>query len=246
MKKTTIAFLTLFTIFFACKKPSSDYGPKEGEPGSLARLVQANNYLYLIKGKNLDVYQVSSSGSAILQSTTPIDFIGAADTIYNAGNYLFAGNSSRMYMFDISAADSPQLIGEAGFLAGCKQLYMTNNAAYTFRSINTCYNPTGVWVYDFANGISSIPPLAFQISPLDAAKICQYDHYLYIAARNEGLQVFDISGPLNPTFVNSINGYDFTNCFIYNNQLLSVIEGGIIVYSLQNPETPEQVASFYN
>ena len=52
------------------------------------------------------------------------------ETIFNRGNYLFLGSRSRMHIYDISQADSPEYVSEFNHATACKPVVFEGNHAY--------------------------------------------------------------------------------------------------------------------
>lgn len=243
MKKFITAILVPCLFGFGCTK-RPPVGPTEGFPGSRARFALTADHLYLINGQNLDVFALSPSGNPVLKKTTPIDFI-SLDTIYALGNRILLGNSAKIFMFDITTPDNPELTGEADFLRSCKKLGIVGNAGYvTTRVATDCYGFNGLQVYDFSAGVNPLSGQVFEITGKYYRNIAQYDRHVYIAG--QGLDIYDVSNPLSPELKHTIQTHQFSDLHIYNDHLLGIVNGGILVYDLQNPEDPQLVSTFYN
>lgn len=239
-----LIFICIAGLLAGCYKDRVRFSPKPDEPGVQARFALAGDHLYLINGKQLDIYEIAASGRTELQTVLQIDFTGRADAIYVRDNHIFISNRAKTFMFDISAPASPQYKGEADFLLGCMQLEVICNAAYVFReSDNPCSGSTGLWVYDLTNGFMSFPPLTFDTLIPGIKGIVSFNDHAYMPASGKGMYIFNVLTPLEPVLKNTLQFHGFTDCFIYNNHLFCVLDSyALASYSLQDPENPELVA----
>ncbi len=239
-----LVFICIAGLLAGCRKDRMRFSPTADEPGTQARFTQAGDHLYLVNGRQLDVYMVAASGRTELQTVLPIDFVGRADAIYARDNHIFISNRSKTFMFDISSPVTPQYKGEADFLSDCMQMEVIHNAAYVFRrSVNRCGSSSGLWVYDLTNGFVSFPPQAFDTLMPAVNSIAPFNDHAYVAARSNGIHIFDVSAPLEPELKNILQSNDFTDCFIYNDLLFCVLGfNALAAYSLQDPVNPELVS----
>lgn len=245
MKSWYILILICITGLTAgCRKDRWRFSPAADEPGTQARFALAGDHLYLVNGKQLDVYTITASGRTELKTVLQIDFVGRTDAIYVRDSYIFISNRGKTFMFDISAPADPQYKGEADFLSNCMQLEIIHNAAYTFRRFDShCMSPAGLWVYDLTNGWISSPPLAFDTLMPVINSITSFNDHAYMAARGNGMLIFDVSAPLEPVLKHTLQPQDFIDGFIYNDHLFCVLGFNVVAaYSLQDPENPELVA----
>jgi hypothetical protein len=111
----------------------------------------------------------------------------------------------------------------------CRGAFMTSQHIYT------AIEQRGMMIYNRSGAIVGSVDL-----PGEAQKVKVVGNYAYVACRQSGLQIVDVSNPANPVRVGSYDttGYA-TNLDVWNNYaIVSSGGGGVYLFDVTNPANP--------
>lgn len=250
MKKIIYTFLlaagAIFT-FSACSKVDNNApGMGTGTGGSLARFTIYGNYLYIVDGTFLKTFNISNPKSTVLVSSVEVGF--GIETIYPYNGNLFIGSATAMYIYSLGNPEQPRAEGLASHVRACDPVVAKGNRAYvTVRSTNNgspCGgNVDALMIYDILDiqnpaTISTVPmknPHGLGIS----------ENTLYVCDGENGLKVLNVSNAGNPTLVKTIGEYNYYDVIPYNEVLICMVEGGMVIYDIATRENPVFVAKTF-
>jgi hypothetical protein len=162
-----------------------------GIGGSTARFTIAKNFLYAIDGGLLAVTDISNSTQPIRK--TDITLGWWAETLFPRENNLFLGTRAGMYIFDLTAPESPTLTGQYEHIESCDPVVVEGNYAYV-----TLYDGSGCHMGTNELQILSLSdlknPSLLKKYPMTNPHGLGIDNgTLLICDGNDGLKVFDAS-----------------------------------------------------
>lgn len=251
-----IIFLCSTLLLSACNKSDNSVNGNNsfnnnsgqyGKGGSLARFTIWGNYMYVVDNTHLITYDISMANNPKPVKTTEIGF--NIETIFPYDDKLFIGSRDAMFVYSIANPDNPVQIGQAGHLSACDPVVASDDVAYvTVRNGSACGGTLNVlYVYDITN-----PETPSEINVLQMTNpygLGIKDNVLYVCDADAGLKVYKRgSGYQNYSldFATSKGGYTFYDCIPYNNLLICMVEGGIVLYNIQSPENPVEITKIMN
>lgn len=251
-----ILFLASFSIFTfnSCSKDGGalDVGGNTGTGGSLARFTIAGNYLYVVDGETLKAFDITDPQNPNLVSTTQVGW--QIETIYPYNGNLFIGSASAMYIYSLNTPSHPQFEGMASHVRACDPVVAKDSFAFvTVRSTSNgspCGgNTNALMIYNISN--LQYPNLITTVNLNNPYGLGIKDKYLYVCDANAGLRVYDIS-QVGSTAVNNQarqigveTGYTFKDVIPYNDILICMVDGGMVIYDISDPSDPEFVTKTF-
>ena len=202
------------------------------------------NYVYL--KQNDDVY-------AIINTSTPDNptFVGtfsgeyAGGRIFTYSGYLVLLPGGKFSMYDISSdPTNPTYIDHVDLIGSGNRnkIHFNNGLAFVSNA------EFGVQIIDI-----NPPENLGTLSYIESGAVCRrgftYDHYAYINYKNNGLKIYDIVTPANPTLLNSftLDGSNVDDMYFdYPYAYLAYGGNGLIILNISNPENLIQVGSYFD
>ena len=247
MKKLFILSVIAVT-FFACSKDSNNVNTASnggtnysnggasgtGTGGSLARFTIAQNYLYVVDQRVLTAYSLANAADP--QKTSQVTVGTDVETIYALDDKLFIGSQNAMYIYSISSAGNPALIGQASHVRACDPVVADGQYAYvTVRGGSSCGSTiNALEVYDISNITN--PSLVKEISLAGPWGLGKSEDRLYVCDGSTGLAVYNITSPSNPVFIKKVTGETFYDVIVLDNLLICMVDGGYAIYKVVGDE----------
>lgn len=241
-----IAAISMF-LFNSCSKDGNvNQINTIGSGGSLARFTIYDNYLYVVDGNNLTTYNIDQPNQTYITSTIAVG--SDIETIYPYEGNLYIGSKAAMYIYSLENPEQPTPRGVASHLRACDPVVVKNeNAFVTVRSSNNGSSCGGtinaLMIYNVHNVDNPIFKKTVSLSNPYGLGI--QDDYLYVCDGNMGLKIFNISNPYQPDFEKSITGFTFYDIIPYQNLLVCMVDGGMVIYNATDPRNPEFVAKTF-
>ncbi len=232
--KYSFLLLTL-SLLYSCSKSNNDFlGNDTGTGGSLARFTISRDHLYVVDGRNLYTFSLEQPGQPKKIYTNNIGF--DIETLYTWEDKLFIGSRDAMYIYSIADATKPALLGSARHVSACDPVVARDSVAYvTIRTGTNCGGSVNALI--IYNLQDLLQPAERNRIPLDNPHgLGLQDQTLFVCDGASGLRVYDLKNPYSPTQKQLITGDTFYDCIPYENLLLCMIEGGMIIYEI----TPER------
>lgn len=220
-------------LITSCDKDNNPGEPGTGTGGSLARFTIAANHLYIADGTTLHTYSLNDPSDPQKTGSTPIGW--EIETIFPWKDKLFIGSRDAMYIYSIANPDQPASLGMVSHLRACDPVIANDSIAYvTVRSGSTCGgNINALIVYDIRQIL--YPDQRNAIPLTSPYGLGMQGNRLFVCDGTNGLKVFDITQPYYPTQIQSLNGETFYDCIPYDTLLICMIEGGMALYDISNP-----------
>jgi hypothetical protein len=188
--------------------PSSFAGTSDGNSGTINRITYANGNVFLINWNT--IYSLSDNGSSLI-------FVGEVnswrnmETIFHLEDNLFIGTQTGMEIYSIDNPNNPELFSSFDHANACDPVLPKNDVAYvTLRSGTECFGFSNqLDVIDISN--LNNPSLSMTINLDSPYGMAIINETLYVGQGDNGISVFDISNPLNPSLIKqdgSIKAYD--------------------------------------
>lgn len=232
---------------FYCNKDANvgntDNNSNNGKGGSLARFTTSGDYMYIVDAEKLLAYNISNPADPQLSKTSDIGF--NIETIFPYKDKLFIGSRDAMYIYSIANPANPVKLGEVSHIRACDPVVANDDVAYvTVRNGSSCGGSiNALYVYDITN-----PQQPQEMNTLMMSNphgLGLNDSILYVCDSNDGLKIFragDNGNKYALTYLNSKSGYNFKDCIVYDNLLLCMVEGGVVLYNIQDPINPVELS----
>ncbi|AWX43974.1 hypothetical protein HME9304_00973 [Flagellimonas maritima] len=167
----------------------STNGGNTGQGGSLARFKIVDEYLYAVDRNNINIFNISD-----LENPQDLEDVFAGfdiETIFNRGDHLFLGSMQGMYIYDISAPETPTFVSEFQHGTACDPVVVDGNYAYvTLRGGNGCGAlESGLFIVDISN--IENPELTIEYPMDEPYGLGIKDEKLFICDGSAGLKVYD-------------------------------------------------------
>ncbi len=250
MKKIIYTFLlaagVIFTFSACSKADSNSPGMGTGTGGSLARFTIYGNYLYVVDGTSLKTFNISNPKNTVQVSSIEIGF--GIETIYPYNGNLFIGSATAMYIYSLGNPEQPRAEGMASHVRACDPVVAKDNIAYvTVRSTNNgspCGgNVDALIIYDISN--IQNPSTIRTVSMKNPHGLGISENILYVCDGESGLKLLNVSSAVNTPFIKTIGEYNFYDVIPYNDILICMVEGGMVIYDIAERENPVFVAKTF-
>ncbi len=221
--------------------PSSFAGSGSGLSGTINRITEHNNTVYVASATSIHVF----SNSGDLQKVNEISTRDFTETLYPKGDHLFAGGRNSMKVFDLSSPENP--VEESSFwhTTSCDPVLPHPEEDIAFITIRTgdfsnCpgdVNLLEIVSLENINNPTRIQSIELQ-SPYGMALV---ENVLYVGNGTNGLVKFDVSDPANAFIIetdDSIQAYDVIPHPTIPNLILTAGPEGINQYEY-NAQTLE-------
>lgn len=236
MKKLFYIIISAAVLIASCDKADTSSGNKTtstsstGQGGSLARFTTAMDYLYVVDDSKLYTYSMANTAHPQLKGTVDVGF--SIETIYSYKDKLFIGSSTAMYVYSLTDPAHPDKLGQAQHVRACDPVVANDSLAYvTVRSGSRCGGTNNaLMVYDVKYIMQ--PLLRTTVNMESPWGLGMKDNRLYVCNGANGLNVYDISNPIQPKLLKQLAGNTFYDVIIIGNLMVAMIEGGTALYEL--------------
>lgn len=250
MKKIIYTFLLAAGVIFtfgACSKADSNSpGLGTGTGGSLARFTIYGNYLYVVDGTSLKTFNISNPKNTVQVSSIEIGF--GIETIYPYNGNLFIGSATAMYIYSLGNPEQPRSEGMASHVRACDPVVAKDNMAYVTVRSTTNGSPCGgnvdaLIIYNISDLRN--PQTIRTISMQHPHGLGILGNTLYVCDGQSGLKIFNVSNAANSTFVKTIGDYNYYDVIPYNDMLICMVEGGMVIFDITERDNPVFVAKTF-
>ncbi len=222
---------------------TSGGGGDVGTAGSMARFAIVDNYLYVLDGNTMKIFDITDQENPKELDQTQMDF--AIETIFPYEDKLFIGGTQGMFIYDNTDPVNPKLLSKFEHLFSCDPVVVQNDIAYiTLRNGTPCR--TTVNQLDIVNIADPTKPTLVKSYPMhNPHGLSIQGNTLYVCDGNQGLKAFDV------TDVNNIQsvGKDpslrkaFDVIALGGTQTLIVVgRDGIYQYDNSNPNDLKRIS----
>jgi hypothetical protein len=234
MKKIIYITLVICSSIFlsTCAKDSANNNNNTSKSGSLARFTTVDNTLYTIDGNTFKVIDISNPASPSLIKTITTNTT-ILETLFQYENYLLFGTPTGMVVYDISNRISPTYTTQVEHVFGCDPVVAQNGYAYvTIRSGTQCRQTVAMNLLEVVNVQNMTNSFVErQINMTNPNGLGVDGNLLFVTDGVNGIQIFDVMNPSNPTSFNSIAGTNFIDVIADNKTLYALRSNGITQYN---------------
>ncbi len=233
---TTKILRTLFYsfLFIACSESASDsFNNTSGQGGSLTRFALNGDYLYIVDHNAIQVFNTQGN---TFEKINSVSVNTGLETIFVKGDYLYLGAQDAMYIYDISAPQSPSFIFRYSHITSCDPVVVQGNHAYvTLRSGSRCnLGVNALEIIDISN--PNNPTLIANYPMTSPYGLGVDGNLLFICEGSSGLKVYDITNEHNIELLKEETTIDAYDVIPRNGLLTLTGEDGIFQYRY-NTET---------
>lgn len=237
--KKLLTFISI-VVLFSCDKISSEakLATPAGKGGSMARFTIEGNYLYTVDEQDLKVYDISNPASPVYKRTVPVGF--EIETIFPFKGKLFIGSTSVVHIFSIDDPANPQKISVAispTVMRRCDPVVAKDQVAYaTLRTNGPCGGINSILaVYDIRDITRPVQKASIQMS--EPYGLGYENNTLYVCNKSS-LDVYDITEPFDPNFVDRLEDAEYIDVIPYGNVLLCWVADGLMIYDISDNKNP--------
>ncbi len=250
MKKLLFIIFSASLFITSCDKDSSTSADKTtassntGQGGSLARFTTAADHMYIVDDRKLYTYSLLDEKRPQLKGSIDVGF--SIETIYTYKDKLFIGSSSAMYIYSISNPAQPTKLGQATHVRACDPVIANDSIAYvTVRGGTRCGGTqNALMVYDVK--YITQPLLRKTVNMESPYGLGMTGNRLYVCNGSNGLNVYDITDPINPVLKKQLAGDTFYDVIIIDDLMVAMIEGGTALYELKANDEISLAAKIVN
>lgn len=237
--KLFAVLITCLTVYSCTKEGASTVAAASGGAGvggSLAKFTIVGNYLYVVDNHSLYTYNITNPVNPVKTNTNSSLF--DVETIYPFNNRLFIGSKTGLYIYSIDTPSVPSRLAEAKHGRSCDPVVANDSIAFVTLKGNSFCGPatSGLYVHRITN---ILQPTLIKTIPINSPEgLSLKDSVLYVCCNNEGLKVFNVKNPANPTAITTVAGENFRDAIAYNNLLVCFVTNGLSLYNIANPLSP--------
>lgn len=247
MIQTLLLAAGIIVTFSACSKSDVNApGLGTGTGGSLARFTISGNYLYVVDGTSLKTFNITNPKN--MRQVSSIEIGQGIETIYPYNGNLFIGSATAMYIYSLQNPEQPQPEGVASHVRACDPVVAKDSLAYvTVRSMNNG-SPCGgnidaLMIYNISN--LQNPRTIDIVNMQNPHGLGISENTLYVCDGQAGLKIFNVYNAANSNLVKTIGQYNFYDVIPYNDVLICMVEGGMVIYDITQRENPVFVAKTF-
>jgi len=214
-----------------------------GQGGSFARFKIVEDYLYAVEPWSINVFDISDlDAPKVLQE---VFTEGTIETIFNQGDILFLGGTQGMYIYDISAPETPTYVSQFTHGRACDPVVVSGDYAFvTLRSNNFCGTSaeSGLYIVDVSD--LSNPTLQKTYQMTEPYGLGVKEEKLFICDGPDGLKVYDktnVDDLVQLNHFEEINTYDVIPL---SNSLLMI--GDKVLYQYEYLDNEIELLSTFN
>ncbi|MDB5191692.1 MAG: hypothetical protein JWQ96_1255 [Segetibacter sp.] len=249
MKKTSLLLLIISVLFFQCSKDSGSsseataVGGETGAGGSMARFAIVGNYLYTVDHQKLRVYEITNAAEPVLKNTVNIGI--EIETIYPFKDKLFIGSTTAVHILSISDPVKPEKLSTAispQVMRRCDPVVAKDNVAYaTLRTNGFCGGVQSILaVYDITDVTKPISKNSINVT--EPYGLGYSGNVLYVCDKFQGLMLYNITQPYQPTFIKSLRDGSYIDVICYQNTMICWVADGVLLYDITNNTNPALLA----
>lgn len=205
-------------------KAASPYGVG----GSMARFTIVNQRLYTVGSSDLRVFNIANETDP--NYVTKRDLGWNIETIYPFLNRLFIGSQTGMFIYDISSADNPVLMGQFAHVFSCDPVISDGSYAYvTLRSGTTCAHAVNELDVLALNNILA-PSLIRSYPMTNPHGLAKDGSLLFLCDGNDGLKLFDASDLSQFRLISKVAVPEANDVIAFGGLALLVAKDGLYQY----------------
>lgn len=205
-------------------------GSPIGKGGSMARFAIVSNRMYTVSNSDVNVFNIAIPSDPVYTNKVNTGSWNV-ETIFPFRDKLFIGSQNGMFVYNISNADKPLLVGQFSHVQSCDPVIADDEYAYvTLRTGSSCFgnanqleilqlnsfiDPTLVKAYDFTNphGLSKDGNL------------------LFICDGSDGLKIYNTKDVNNLQLIKQFPDIETYDVIAYNYIALVVAKDGLYQYN---------------
>ncbi|MBS1772618.1 MAG: hypothetical protein JST82_07150 [Bacteroidetes bacterium] len=252
MKKLNFLIIIIMLAVASCEKDntSAASGDKTtstsstGQGGSLARFTTALDHMYVVDNSTLYTYSLADAAHPQLKGNINVGF--NIETIYSYKDKLFVGSSAAMYVYSLADPAHPSKLGQASHVRSCDPVVANDSIAYvTVRGNTRCGGTTNaLMVYDVK--YITQPLLRKTVNMESPWGLGIKGNRLYVCNGYTGLNVYDITDPINPKLIKQLAGNTFYDVIMLDDLMVAMIEGGTALFELKPNDEISMTAKITN
>ncbi len=237
----SIGLLLLSGYLISCEDASSvDPLISSGQGGSLARFAIRGDIIYAVNDNSLQTIKATNGYMEVLAT---VDLPFGIETIFPYQGFLFIGANDAMYIYSLANPEQPSFVAVHQHQTACDPVVVQNNLAFVSLRADACGRVLADNIVEILD-ISDInnPRLIYtHTNVLSPYGLGIKDNVLFICQSKNGLQLLDISNPIQPFVISNLN-IDAYDVIVRNDLLILTGDNGIFQFDITAPSTPVQLS----
>jgi len=230
--KRLIYILALVLAMSSCSNESPAlFGAAEVQSGSYANMLTLGDFLYVLGNGQLKTLSLIDPSKPELLDELNIDL--TIESLFISGKNIFVGSPEGMFIYTIGDDGIPIFNSQTNYddfeLISCFSDPITANEEYAYVTLDnesnneSCFRPIledGLRIYDIED--INNPRLVNSIFMNNPKGVALDGDYLFVGEKFNGLTVFELSNPENPTVIYKSENFEAFD-LIPSNGILMVV-----------------------
>jgi len=201
-----------------------------GKGGSMARFAIVNNTIYTVSNTDLNVFNISIPNDPVYKNKVNISSWNI-ETIFPFKDKLFIGSQNGMFVYNISNANNPALIGQFSHVQSCDPVIADDEYAYiTLRTGSMCLGNANQLQILRLNSFTD-PTLVKAYSFTNPHGLSKDGNLLFICDGVDGLKIYNAADVSNIKLIKQFSGLETYDVIAYNHIALLVAKDGLYQYN---------------
>lgn len=222
------------TAYMDMSLASSSSGTKSsaspiGKGGSMARFTIVDKRLYTVSNSDLNVFNITIPNDPVYTKKVNVGSWNI-ETIFPFKDKLFIGSQNGMFVYNISNADEPVLVGQFTHVQSCDPVIADDNYAYvTLRTGSACFGNANQLEILQLNSFTN-PALARAYPFTNPHGLSKDGDLLFICDGADGLKIYNAATVINLKLIKKFAGLETYDVIAYNKIALVVAKDGLYQY----------------
>jgi hypothetical protein len=208
-------------------------GSPIGKGGSMARFTIVDKRLYTVSNSDLNVFNITIPNDPVYNKKVNLGTWNI-ETIFPFKDKIFIGSQNGMFVYNISNADEPFLVGKFSHVQSCDPVIADDNYAYvTLRTGSICFGNTNQLEILQLNSYTN-PTLLRAYSFTNPHGLSKDGDLLFICDGADGLKIYNAATVINLKLIKQFTGLETYDVITYNHIALVVAKDGLYQYDYSN------------
>lgn len=200
-----------------------------GKGGSMARFAIVNNRIYTVSNSDLNVFDISNPVNPVYKNKVNAGSWNV-ETVFPFKDKLFIGSQNGMFVYNISNADNPSLIGQFSHVQSCDPVIADVDYAYvTLRTGSACFGNTNQLDILQLNSFTN-PTLVKSYPFANPHGLSKDGNVLFICDGSDGLKIYNAADINNLKLIKQFSNIETYDVIAYNHIALVVAKDGLYQY----------------
>ncbi|HZW64819.1 MAG TPA: hypothetical protein VFF23_03950 [Hanamia sp.] len=209
-------------------------GSPVGKGGSMARFTIVDKRLYTVSNSDLNVFNISIANNPVYSKKVNLGSWNI-ETIFPFRDKLFVGSQNGMFVYNISNADNPSLVGQFSHVQSCDPVIADDDYAYvTLRTGSACFGNANQLDVLQLNSFTN-PALVKTYPFTNPHGLSKDGNLLFICDGSDGLKIYNAAHASDLQLIKQFSNIETYDVIAYNHIALVVAKDGLYQYNYSDP-----------